>query len=269
MCGQPVVHDAALASGAQDATVISYPPVDPFAPTVYGPPIGAEPGIAAPSTYEVDASYPPKWVGGYVPLAPQPAAEGPRRRGCLPILAGISGLVLVALLIVGAFMASGVQLAGLNFASASSRPTLSGAAPAARPTATLASPCPLAKVSPAASQALAAIQLSAGIVSSDPEHVDLRPVGPTSSFTVGQTIYVTFQFATNQAGMVRGEFCGNDMSGDNVATATQSVPSGYRDGRGEFHLLTPLTRANIGLGMVTLTWNGAVAAVLTYTVKGA
>lgn len=275
MCGEPVARDASAAAGTgpqtgpQDVTVISFPPVDPFAPTVYGPPVGAEPEVAARPPYQVDTAYPPKWVGGYVPIAPHPAPERPRRAGCLPIVAGVSGLVLVAVLMVGAFMASGVRLAGLNFASATSRATHSGAGSALRPTATLATPCAVPKVNATASQSLTAPQLSTGIVSSDPGHVDLRPVGSTSSFLVGQTVYVTFQFATNQAGTVRGEFCGNDMSGANVATASESVPGGYRDGRGEFHLLTPLTRANVGLGVVTLTWNGAVAAVLTYTVRAA
>ncbi|HEV2237511.1 MAG TPA: hypothetical protein VGR57_12685, partial [Ktedonobacterales bacterium] len=215
-----------------------------------------------------DAAYPPKWVGGYTPVAPRPAPATRRRVGCLPIVAGVSGLALVALLMVGAFLASGVQLAGLNLASATSRSSHSGgAAPGARPTATVASPCVVAKVSAAASQALRATQLSTGISSSDPEHLDLRPVGSTSSFTVGQVVYVTFQFTTNQAGTVRGEFCANDMSGDNMAIASKAVSSGLRDGRGEFHLCNPLARSNIGLGVVTLYWNGAVAAVLTYTVK--
>jgi hypothetical protein len=272
MCGEPVVRGGppAPGAGAPDVTVISYPPVDPFAPTVYGPPVGAEPGRATPVPYDEDASYPPKWIGGYTPLAPRPVAAPRRRVGCLPIVAGVSGLALVALLTVGAVMASGVQLAGLNFIPASSRGAHAGTTPpAAKPSATLASPCVVPAVSPAASQALTATLLSTGIVSGDSAHIDLRPVGPTSTFSVGQTIYVTYQFATNQAGTVRGEFCANDMSGGNVATATQSVPAGYRDGRGEFHLLTPLTRANIGRGVVTLTWNGAVAAVLVYTVKSA
>jgi hypothetical protein len=188
------------------------------------------------------------------------------------LVAAASALVLAALLVTGALMASGVRLAGLHLPSTSAGAANSSAATAtaaARPTATPASPCPVPSVSPAASQALSAAQLSTGIVSSDPNHVDLRPVGVTSTFTVGQVIYVTYQFATNQAGSVHGEFCSNDMAGENVATATQAVPSGYRDGRGEFHLLTPLTRANIGRGVVTLTWNGTVAVVLPFTVKAA
>jgi len=204
-----------------------------------------------------------------VPVTPRPAP--PRRRaGCLPYVAGASALVLAALLVTGALMASGVRLAGLHFfsvGSGASHASAATATAAARPTVTPASPCPAPSVSPTASQALSVAQLSTGIVSSDPNHIDLRPVGVTSTFTVGQVIYVTYQFATNQAGSVHGEFCANDMSGANVATATQVVPSGYRDGRGEFHLLTPLTRANIGRGLVTLTWNGAVAVVLPLTVK--
>jgi hypothetical protein len=265
LCGHPVVRDASAGAvpGEQDLTVISSPPVDPFAPTVYGPPVGAEPGLAIPQPYEPDTSYPPKWVGGYVPLAPRPAVRERIRLGCLPAVAAISGLALVAVLMMGAFLASGVRLAGVNLPGSGAR---SGAQ---TPPKTLASPCPISAVSPTASQALTEEHLSTGIVNRDPNHIDLRPVGTTSTFAVGETIYVTYQFATNQAGTVRGEFCANDMSGENVATASQSVPSGYRDGRGEFHLLTPLTTANIGQGVVTLTWNGAVAAVLVYTVKGA
>ena len=277
LCGHPVAREAtppAQAGPQDDVTVVSYPPVDPFAPTVYGPPVSAPPGQAASPPGDAGAAgpaYPPKWVGGYVPLTPRPAPPR-RRRGCLPLVAGASALVLAALLVTGAFLASGVRLAGLHFPSASADATHTSAATAtaaARPTATPVSPCPVPSVSPGASQALSAAQLSTGIVSSDPNHVDLRPVGVTSNFTVGQVIYVTYQFATNQAGTVRGEFCANDMSGANVATATQSVPSGYRDGRGEFHLLTPLTRANVGRGVVTLTWNGAVTVVLPFTVKAA
>ncbi len=273
LCGQPVARGATTAPGmgGDDVTVVRYPPVDPYAPTVYGPPVGAQPGLATPPVYETDTSAPPKWVGGYVPLTPRAAPRARHRVSCLPLVAGATALVLVAALLVGAFLASGVRLAGLNFSSASSGATHTGStggAPAAQ-RSTPASPCPIPAVNPAASQALTAAQLSTGVVSSDPNHVDLRPVGPTSTFTVGQTVYVTYQFATNQAGTVHGEFCANDMSGSSVATATQSVPSGYRDGRGEFHLLSPLARANIGRGVVTLTWNGAVAVVLPFTVKAA
>jgi hypothetical protein len=266
LCGQPVARDASMPAlaGTEDATVISAPPVDPFAPTVYGPPVAAGPGIAPQHPLEADPSYPPKWVGGYVPLAPLPAGQERRRLGWLPAVAAVTGLALVACLMVGAFLASGVQLAGLNMPGVASR---SGGTGPQQPASALDATCPTAVVNPAAKQALADEHLSTGIVSSDPSHIDLRPIGTTSTFRVGQTIYVTYQFATNQAGTVRGEFCANDMSGDNVATASQSVPSGYRDGRGEFHLITPLTTANLGRGVVTLTWNGAVAAVLVYTVK--
>jgi hypothetical protein len=109
-----------------------------------------------------------------------------------------------------------------------------------------------------------AVQLSVGV--SDWEGKQLEPVSATTTFSVGQQVYVTFRLATNQPGTVSGTFCGAGMLGANAPTDAQAVPADYRGGRGAFRLQSPWTSANIGPGVVTLQWNGTVAAVLPYTV---
>jgi hypothetical protein len=266
LCGEPVAPDVsgALPDGTSrmhQQAFVGGSPVDPYAPTIYGPPVGPE--RYASAIAPLPAAPVQRRVGGYRPIAPlRPAA--PRRTGWLPVIAAATGLVLTAVLVIGALVASGQRIGGVDFGAL--RPQTS-APVAARPTQPPAPACPAPTVDPAAAQTLTDVQLTTGVSNWDDKQLD--PVDDVTTFIVGQQVYVTFKLATNEPGTVVGSFCGVGMSGSQAPTDTQVVPANYRDGRGAFRLQDPLTTANVGPGVVVLTWNGAAAAVLYYTVTAA
>jgi hypothetical protein len=264
-CGEPVLRDTPYDAGAA-APVATLPPerrahasgapVDPFTPTIYGPPVGPD---RYASVYTPPSGAPPqRYVGGYRPLQPLAPPPVRRRSGCLRGLAALSALIVLVALFVGALAATGQRIAGVDLgffhtpkASNVTRPT---------PTATPA--CPAPPIDPQAAAALDEEQLSTGV-----QGASLRPVNQVSTFTAGQTIYLTFHVVTNQAGLVNVAFCTNGTV--NGAKQPINVPAGYSErlgeaARGEFYL--PLQPANVGPGLATLTWNGAIAAALPFTV---
>jgi hypothetical protein len=175
--------------------------------------------------------------------------------------AALGALGLLVLLFVGALAASGQTLGGIHVAFGPFHP-LPTATTGPIPTPTPA--CPVPAVAPQAAQALKSVQLATGI--QDPAHnpPDLRPIDNVTAFAVGQTPYATFQVATPQAGTIGARFC---LDGTNVAGSPLDVPRGYLNARGEFHLPSPLVASNAGPGVLVLTWNGAVAAALPFTVR--
>lgn len=293
-CGEPVwPDDAALPTlgarqGTRPGALRVGPPVDPYAPTIYGP-------QAPPRVYgdaygdarrydEYASSYPgagayPTPHGAHLddsrrPLWPAPEAprRARRRRGTalIPLLGIVAGLVVVVMLVGGALAASG-QLNGLlgtmpgtNGQQQQQPPqagvtTLPTHAPTA--TATAAPACPLKPVDKAAAAALKNVQLTSGL--KDLQDKDLRPINNLKTFHTGQTLYVTFQFATNQAGTISADIC----TTGNRSDGSKDVPAGFINGRGEFstpdQLIAP---QDLGQGAVMLMWNGAVAAAVPFQV---
>lgn len=245
------------------------PPVDPFAPTVYGPqapprnftspPYGIPDGSLAPSPSH---EYPGE---GSRPIWPSPATPPRRGRGagCLPLVGVLAALAVVVLLVVGALAASGQFPGGLagnggqqSKISATHAPTLVPTA-----TATPAPACPLKPVDATAAKAVRNVQLTSGLKNFD--HNDFRPINNLKTFHAGQTVYVTFQVATSQAGTVAADIC----TVGNRVTGSKSVPHGFQDARGEFNTPNPLSAPqDIGDGAVILTWDGAVVAALPFQV---
>ena len=264
-CGEPVLRDPPYDDAAA-ASVASIPaerrapeggaPVDPYAPTVYGPPVGPD---RYASNYAPPSDVPPqRYVGGYRPLRPLAPPSARRRSGCLRGLAGLSALVVLGALFVGALAASGQRIAGIDLGFLHTI-HLTGVT---HPTPTATPACPVPPDTPQAAAALDQEQLSSGV-----QGASLRPVDRVSTFTAGQTIYLTFHVVSNDAGIVNVAFCTNGTI--NVAKQPIDVPAGYSArlgdaARGEFYL--PLQPTNAGPGLATLTWNGAVAAVLPFTV---
>lgn len=261
-CGEPVAPDAEQPTAAASLGFSPHtgyptggPPVDPYAPTLYGPPIGPDrygASAVAPTVPAVE-----RYVGGYRTVRP-PASGRRRRSGCVGLVAGVVALGVVALLFVGALAASGQRLGPFpfGFGGTSPHPTVTRS-----PTATAIPTCTVATVDPQAATKLMNVRLTTGL--RDPEH--LLPINSVTTLTVGQTAYVTFQIATNEAGTVGAAFC----TGGVVTNGVRDVPQGYRDAHGEFHLQSPLTAADVGQGVVALTWDGAVAAVLPFKVMAA
>jgi hypothetical protein len=280
MCGEPVWPEEPeqptlnARRGIRLGALQVGPPVDPYAPTVFGPqaPVGRRtPPVQAPP---YGPSPRPRWDDASPhPLWPSPeeafAARAPRRRrntGCLPLVGLAAGLVVVALLVTGALAASG-QLQGIlgpgpgtsgqqpqAQSSATARPTVA-------PTATAAPICSLKPVDPTAAKAVKNVQLASGL--RDPGQQDLRPVNNLKNFHPGQMIYVTFQIATSQPGTIAADLC---TPGDRY-DGSKAVPPDFQNGRGEFSSGAPLAAPqDLGPGAVTLTWNGAVAAVLPFQV---
>lgn len=269
-CGEPVPEHA---RNLAETTIVtsppprmaqeSGPPLDPYAPTIYGPPIG--PDRFGPIYAPPEGPAAARRVGGYRLVQPLARPEKRRERGGkLRALALLSAACVVALLFVGALAASGQRIAGVDLGFLRQHP-----APAVRTVAT-ASPtpaCPAPAVDPQAAEALKNVQLTTSVVG--PTY---QPANNVRSFAVGQYIYVTFQVASNEAGTVEATFCTNGA----LATGTKDVPQHDQNARGEFHPLVQvgandwmpatLTTASVGPGVVTLRWNGAVAAVVAFTV---
>ncbi|HEV2214249.1 MAG TPA: hypothetical protein VGR64_03095, partial [Terracidiphilus sp.] len=118
--------------------------------------------------------------------------------------------------------------------------------------------CPLATLNAAAADAVQNVQLSTGVQSAQTD----VPIDSVTTFNMGQTIYVTFEMATNASGTLAGTICTNGA----LAATSIAVPSGQSHRRGEFHLPSPLAARQTGSGSVTLSWNGAVCAALSFVV---
>jgi hypothetical protein len=272
-CGEPVLVGAPTPPGYADSqegatwAPRSQPdagglPIDPYAPTVYGPPAGGEHyGLSYP-----DVAVPPTEP---LPWQAYQRSRPPRRSrgGWLAGVAAIAVLCVVSLLAVGALIASGAGLLsafplGLGHSGATPAPRAT-TAPAA-PTATAVPACPSPAVDLGAVGALANAQLTTGL--RDPQHLDYRPVDDVTTFKVGQYFYVTAQVATNQPGQIAATICINGVSFSKVL----NVPPHYQGAHAEFSLGEPtpvlLASSDVGRGDVVLRWNQAVAAVLPFTV---
>jgi hypothetical protein len=140
-------------------------------------------------------------------------------------------------------------------------PLLSGNNPGrttAIPTDAPESDCGVASVDPAAAQALAHAQLTTGV--RDEQSQDFRPVDNVSSFHAGSRAFITFAVGTQDGGTAGVTFC----TPLGLFPGTLTIPPGSRGRYAQFSLVTP--QEALGGGVATLTWNGAVAASLPFTI---
>lgn len=249
VCGHPV-PSAEMSTQRKQAGL----PAGRYVPSVYGPPVRPD---VVPRASEMEAEAPPRRTFGYRPVdlpPPPPERGGSLRRRLVRLL-------LVALVL-------GVAVTAVAFAKGAlpphAAPAPSGKAPVVgvRATATTdtGQVCSAAaQVDASAAQALAQAQLTSGLRNAGAH--DYRPVNAVSSFHVGQTGYVTFQVATTEAGTASVLFC---MPAEQVS-GSLSVPAGSSGRYGEFS--AQFGARDVGKGHALLTWNGAVAADVPFTVS--
>lgn len=227
-------------------------PAGRYVPSVYGPPVRPD---VVPRASDMEAEAPPRRTFGYRPVDLPPP---PERRGSLRRLA--ARLLLLALVLA-------VVATALAFAKGAlpphAAPATSDNAPVVgaqiTPTAAAGTACAAAPTDASAAQALAHVQLTSGLRNAGAH--DYRPINAVSSFHAGQTGYVTFQVATAQAGTIGVLFC---MPSERVP-GSLSVPAGSSGRYGEFS--AQFGARDVGQGHAILTWNGAVAADVPFTVS--
>lgn len=191
---------------------------------------------------------PEKHILGYRPFVPPPPPPTRHRGGCLRVVA-IAAVVLILALLTTDIVAHG----NFHFLGLGARPSV--AATATRPAVT----CGVQPTKPAATQAVVHVQLTSGL--RDAAQKDYRPVNTVTAVRVGQNIYLTFQIATTRAGAVGAEFCTKSEK----LQGTLAVPAKSSGRYAEFQ--ASFTSADVGTSVATLTWDGAVAATRTFTVK--
>jgi hypothetical protein len=198
-------------------------------------------------------------VHGYRVIAPPAQLASARRSGCLTGLAVVASLAVLLVLGGGALAATGHRLPGLS--------PLLGAQQVPAATATVhpsSTPgCQAAAVDPTAAKALDQIVLTTGV-----SGAALKPVDKVTAFTVGQTMHVVFHIRATVVGTVDAKFCSNGAV--SVTNSPLVVPTGYAsrlgaNARGQFYLT--LEPGSAGSGLVMLTWNGHVAAVVPFSVR--
>lgn len=242
-CGAPV--SAVGEAGGDTVKLVRGVPVAPQSPSIYGPPIGQETRMGMTEIMEVEP--PEKHILGYRPFVPPPPPPQRRRGGCLRVIV-IAAVVLIVAILATDLVAHG----NIHFLGLGARPSV--VATATRPAIT----CTAQPTKLAASQALVQAQLTSGL--RDAATKDYRPVNKVTTIRAGQKIYLTFQIATKKAGTAGAEFCTKDQR----LQGTLAVPANSNGRYAEFS--APLTSADVGASVATLTWDGAVAATRPFTI---
>lgn len=233
---------------ANDAGV----PVQRFASSLSGPPTAPEP-FAHPNRLSGSPSARPR-IRGYGIVRPLPR-QRKNRTGLLSLLALV--LLVIAGLVfgLGTQRAQGLARDALPFLFPSATPTVTQEVP----TATTPLGCQLPPVDPTATAALTSAQLTTGV--RDAAKQDYRPIDAVTRFTTGQLAYLTFKITTTQAGTAGVTFC----APSGRTPGTLEIPAGSQERYAQFSTRFAPQDAG-GAGVVTLTWNGAVAASLPFTV---
>ncbi len=245
--------------GALVAAVTSAPPFLPdphgvpvlrFTPTVIGPPVAPEPYL--PRARARDDAYAHRRLTHLRMVLPQP--QSPPRRGRRGLYVGLS--VLLAVLVLAAVV-TGVLARDGGLSLWLGLPPVGGAQPG-DPTPTATPVCLAQPIDPSAAAALTQATLTTAL--RDPASQDFRPVDSVMSLRAGQRAYITFQIATARAGTAGVSFC----TPTGQIPGALDVPAGSNGHYAQFSLL--LDADHTGPGVVTLIWNGAVAASLPFSV---
>jgi zinc-ribbon domain len=218
--GQPPIPPTAYGSPSYNApqqNPYEAPPPPP-PPYTYGAPPTPSGSYGAPPTYGTPYAPPP---GSFVPPGQQPP---PRRKG--PRVGLILGIVVLLLLVVGGGILA-IRAATSGSKTNTSTPTVSTASPT--PTTPAVTPTTQAQVpsgatiDPTAAAIVTKAQTSSAIDS------NYFPTKVTNSFTVGQTVYVTFNLATNgQSGYTEAKlYSGTSYVGNKILTVQSNFDHGY------------------------------------------
>ena len=248
-CGQPVAsgetHSARTPAGL---------PVGRYLPSSHGPPVRPD---VVPRSSAMESEAPSRRVFGYRPVdlpPPLPGRGGSLRRVLLRLC--VLALLLIVVLTAVDYARGARPLDALFGHTAPHN--LAAVSPRATVTATALASCPAVPIDASAARALSHVQLTTGL--RDAASHDYRPVNAVLAFHEGQTGYITFQIATEQAGSVGVVFC----TPSERITGRLDVLPGSSGRYGEF--ATQFAFGDTGQGRVVLTWNGSDAAQLTFTV---
>lgn len=217
----PTAYGAPSYNSPQQYSFEAPPPPPP--PYAYGAPPTPPGTYGAPPSYGAPFSPPP---GSYTPPGQQPPA---RRKG--PGVGLIIGIVVLLLLVVGGGIFA-LRAATNGTKTNTNTPTVTTASPTP---ATSITPTPIvtpttgetlptsAQIDPAAAAIITKAQTASAIDSND------APTQLTSSFKVGQTVYVTFNLATNgQSGYVEAKFYfDSTYVKNNILTVKPTYDHGY------------------------------------------
>jgi hypothetical protein len=257
--GAPQCGQCGAAALPQAAHAPAGIPVTRYVPSAYGPPVATMP--QPPHEVPVETASqtrPVRRMAGYRPVM-LPSPPRARARGRASRTLWLLALTALLALAVGLLayargllpLRPGPSLFGQGRAS----PAL--ASHVAMPSPTVA--CPLAAVDPAADGRLAHVQLATAV--HDAAAHDYRPVDSISTVHAGTPAYLTFMIGTAQPGTVGIALC---TAGGHIQGALE-VTAGSAGRYGEFTL--DMTPEDVGSGVATVTWNGAVVASLRFTVE--
>jgi hypothetical protein len=253
ICGERLDEDAPIcsrcgatvASGLRGGAAAGLPTMR-LAPSPAGPPVARDVIISAPPR-PVDPP-PVQRSRGYRPVVLEPKLRRRRSRGKSLPLAGLALLAVIGLAAGLVARLGGVPLPGFGTTAARQPTPTASAVPACLP-ATITAPAP---------HALAHLQLATHV--RDLAKHDFQPVDSVTTVHAGQLIYATFEIATTSAGTAGLSLCTPGQR----ATGTLEVPTRASGRYAQFTL--HFSSADIGQGVVTLTWNGAVTASLPFTI---
>ncbi len=280
LCGNPTPYNVSAPSGSYDPTVAassygtppppSGAPTPPYsAPTAYGSPAyGAPPN--PPDPYGSSNAYVPPPPPMQQPVYPGQFGsqmQGPQQKpkSKLPLILGIVGGVLL-LLCIGA--------CALIYAASKNAPTTTTNTPTTT-TTTNTTPAPTTGTTPGSSTtgpsgqaivpAAAAIITNAKMTSAVDSNY--QPTNPTTTFTLNQNIYVTFDLHLTQKGYAVAKwYDGTDLIHTSKILSLQDTS--YTVGYFGVQYLQPTSN-----GAVELYWctqpdcsDGQLAAFLNFTV---
>lgn len=263
-CGKPLGEDEGICprcGAAQEETAqpVAAPsssgvPVEAYAPSRHGPPVARD-GDAPPSAGRTrpaksNSRTTIRRLGYHPVVLPPPTQDRASRRWRLSRSA-LAALALFAVL----GLAAGLVARGGNVPI----PGLAAIQAHATATATPKPACPAAPVAHATPPPLGSLQLTTNL--KNLANKDYRPLNGVTRFTVDQTGYVTFKVLSSQAGTAGVVICtpGRLHPGSPV-----QVPRGSAGLYVEYPL--SFGSADVGQGMVTISWDGLVAANQEFTV---
>jgi|GEM_PF-3423088 len=209
----------------------SIPPVDPPPPPLY-----------ASGTFDASVG-----VNPYVPTKPH-----------RPVASSMLLTIFVLLILVGGGVGARYAFTGglrspFAQAAATKSPSTTGGATSER--------CALPSINAAQSSNISHAQLTTGL--RDVDRHDYSPINMVNTFTTGQTVYVTFTIASNEAASFSAEWCLGSQ--DQVTPFTLQIDMNKKGILGYVDLRDLDARA-VGHCSVILRWNNAIVAALPFTV---
>ncbi|HZU76739.1 MAG TPA: hypothetical protein VFA70_08240 [Dehalococcoidia bacterium] len=221
-------------------------PVDLYRPSADGPPIGEAQDAGTPPDGDEGETI---RLRGYRPVVPPSPAR--QRGGCGCGAAVAVAVALVLMLCIGALW---LYQAAAHGGGARETPRATATATA---TATPRG-CVLPVIDAAAAKALTGMQLATRV--QNVAQRDFRPLDSVQILAAGQQGHLTFQVATAERGLAAVTFC----TPGGVYTGNLAIPTGSRGLYAEFP--ADFATRDAGPCVATLSWDGAVAGVLVFTV---